>query len=427
MPRFEELAITPDTLNAIAAMGYEEPTPVQAEAIPLQQKGRDVIVQARTGTGKTAAFGVPMVDELRDGQHRGVAALVLTPTRELAIQVAEEIDDLAKASPVKTVTIYGGTGYGKQNQGLNQKGPLVVVATPGRLLDHMQRGSIDLRGVKIAVLDEADRMLDMGFLPDVERILGKMGRDRRTALFSATMPPKIQSVADRFMRDPVPIRIAAGPAATPDMDQFRVDVDKQAKSMALMSLLKREDPGRAVVFTRTKHLAKRLAKNLDRDGYNAVSLQGNMSQGARNRALDTFRDGRARILVATDVASRGLDVPEITHVINYDIPDEPDVYVHRVGRTARMGRSGRAFTFVEPNQKRDLNDLERTAGKTLVEFKLDDVPSPGSYPAQSNGNGNGGGGRGRKKGGYKGGRRGGNKGGRNRGRRGGGHKGGRRY
>jgi ATP-dependent RNA helicase DeaD len=411
MSTFQELGITPDTLNAIAAMGYEVPTPVQKETIPLLLSGRDVVVRARTGTGKTAAFGIPLVEDVRKNHGRGVVALVLTPTRELAQQVVEEILELARQSPLRAVAVYGGTGFEKQVRALRQDEPTVVVATPGRLLDHMGRGNVRFDNVRHVVLDEADRMLDMGFLPDVERILSKIPRDRQTGLYSATMPVQVQRVAQRFMRDPALAQIETGPRTTPMTDQFRIDVVKQQKTTALLSLLKREEPDRTVVFTRTKHLARRLAQQLDKKGYRTVSLQGNMSQNARNRALDSFRQGRATIMVATDVASRGLDVPEITHVINYDMPDEPEVYVHRIGRTARAGRSGRAFTFVQPDQRRDLNSIEQTAGSTLAQYEMEDVPLLVVQHNEDNGGDFGGGGR---------------NGGRGRGRNGGGRNGGRR-
>jgi superfamily II DNA/RNA helicase len=391
MQRFDQLELTPDTLNAIAAKGYETPTPVQAKAIPLFLKGRDVIAKARTGTGKTAAFGIPLIDEAARNPGRGVIGLVLTPTRELAQQVVDEINDLARASTLEAVAVYGGTGFGRQQQLLSRSTPMLVVATPGRLLDHIRRGTIRLEHVRTVVLDEADRMLDMGFLPDVERILGRLPRDRQTGLFSATVPEAIVQISRRFMRDPATVTIDSGPEQTPVSEQFRIDVAREHKTPALLNLLEREDPARAVVFTRTKHLARKLATRLSKAGWAAVALQGNMSQSQRDRAMDSFREGRSTILVATDVASRGLDVPEITHVINFDLPEVAEVYVHRVGRTARMGRSGRAFSFVQPDQRRDLPTIEHTAGATLSAYALDGVPAPPAQAPQQNGNGSNGG------------------------------------
>jgi superfamily II DNA/RNA helicase len=371
---FQTLNLSPTTLRAIADMGYARPTPVQELAIPLLLEGKDLVAQARTGTGKTAAFGIPLVEHAQRRGDHGVVALVLVPTRELALQVSEELAELARGSPLRVAAVYGGVGFQPQVQTLRQHAPLVLVATPGRLLDHLQQRTARLDGVRVLVLDEADRMLDMGFLPDVERILRMLPAQRQTALFSATVPEPIRRLSARFLRAPANVRVEQGPATVPLTEQFLVQVAMPEKGRALQALLAKERPERAIVFTRTKHLARRLAVQLGRAGWQAVALQGNMSQGQRERALGSFRTGQASVLVATDIASRGLDIPEVSHVVNYDLPNEPDAYVHRVGRTARMGRAGRAFTFVQPDQQRDLRDVERAAGVRLQGYELGELP-----------------------------------------------------
>jgi ATP-dependent RNA helicase DeaD len=373
MSTFASLNLSPVTLNALAAMGFESPTPVQQQSIPLLLQGRDLVAQARTGTGKTAAFGIPLVERLARSDP-GVQGLVLVPTRELALQVTEELGLLSKGTALRVVPVYGGVGFGKQTEELRKPGSIVVVATPGRLLDHLQQRTIHLGHVRALVLDEADRMLDMGFLPDVERILRALPSQRQTAMFSATVPEPIRKLSQRFLRDPAGVRVEQGPAAQPLAEQFRVDVSQAEKGRALHALLEQEQPSSAIVFTRTKHLARRLARNLEKAGWDAVALQGNMSQAQRERALQAFRDGAASVLVATDIASRGLDIPDVSHVVNYDLPNEPDAYVHRVGRTARMGKQGRAFTFVQPDQQRDLRDVERAAGLQLERYDLGPLP-----------------------------------------------------
>lgn len=373
MQTFEELALQASTLAALRRMNYEKPTPVQAQAIPALLEGRDVLAQARTGTGKTAAFGVPLIDGLTSYHGSGPVALILVPTRELALQVADVLGQLAHGTAIRVIPIFGGAGFGNQEQALRKPGPQIIVATPGRLLDHLGRRTIRLDGVVFLVLDEADRMLDMGFRPDVERILRAVPRDRQTSLFSATIPPEIAELSRRYMEAPVQVRIESGPATVPDAEQYKLHVQGGQKAAALDRLLHAEKPERAIVFTRTKHRAKRLAKALVQGGWNAVALQGNMSQSQRERALQAFRDGAARLLVATDVASRGLDVPDVTHVVNFDVPVEPDAYVHRIGRTARNGRKGRAITFVGPEDAQELRALEAAGGVRLQPYP---VPNP---------------------------------------------------
>ena len=384
---FKDFPLSPGTLDAIAAMGYEEPSPIQQMAIPHLLQGRDLLGQARTGTGKTAAFGIPLIEKARGGRNAGVIALVLVPTRELAIQVAEELAQIAKASGLRIIPIYGGAGFGKQNDMLGQGGTHIIVATPGRLLDHLQQGTVRLDKIQVLILDEADRMLDMGFLPDMQRVLRAVPKVRQTALFSATVPDQIRKLTAQFLSDPVNVKVETGPTATPLCDQYKVVLEKPAKLRTLLALLAKEKPERSIVFTRTKHLAKRLAPQLSRAGHRAVALQGNMSQGQRERAMDAFRAGEVDLLVATDVASRGIDVPEVSHVVNFDLPDEPEAYVHRIGRTGRMGRTGRAFTFVQSDEHRDLKVIERISGITMAEYEVGELPpEPAPMAAVTNGN-----------------------------------------
>jgi ATP-dependent RNA helicase DeaD len=376
MQAFEQFKLSASTTHALKMMGFSAPTPVQEKAIPILQDGKDVIAQARTGTGKTAAFAIPMIEAIGKNPQPGARALILVPTRELCSQVSEQVAKIALETNIEVVAVYGGVGYGDQTNELRQNKPLIVVATPGRLLDHLNRRSARLENVAHLVLDEADRMLDMGFLPDVERILKALPKARQTSLFSATLPDEIRRLCQRFMNKPETVRIETGQAATPLTEQFRIDVTVPQKGVALTKLLQKEAPQQAIVFTRTKHLAKRLARSLSHEGHHAVSLQGNMTQGQRERALNDFRDGKAKILVATDIASRGLDVPDVSHVINYDLPMEPDAYVHRIGRTGRMGKSGRAFSFVQPDQGRDLFDVERASGVKMTPYDLGELPKP---------------------------------------------------
>jgi superfamily II DNA/RNA helicase len=376
MQSFSELKLSTGTLDAIAAMGYETPSPIQAQAIPHFLAGRDLLAQARTGTGKTAAFGIPIVEAARAlPPTSGIVCLVLVPTRELAMQVAAELTEIAKGTRLRVFYVFGGVGFGNQVRDLRNGGTAILVATPGRLLDHLKQGDARLDKVKTLILDEADRMLDMGFLPDVERILRAVPATRQTGLFSATVPDEIRRLTQRFLKDPVSVRVESGEVSTPLAEQFKVQVEKANKTRALLALLAKEKPEQVMVFTRTKHLAKRLAPQLDRAGHKAVALQGNMSQGQRERAMGAFRAGEARILVATDIAGRGIDVPETSHVVNYDLPDEPEAYVHRIGRTGRMGRPGRAFTFVQSDQAHDLRIIERLTGVQMVGYDVGPLPA----------------------------------------------------
>jgi ATP-dependent RNA helicase RhlE len=382
--KFTDLELSAGTLDAIAKMGYETPSPIQAQSIPHFLAGRDLLAQARTGTGKTAAFGIPLIEHARVLPPRsGIVALVLVPTRELAIQVSDELTEIAKGSGLRVFYVFGGVGFGNQTRDLRSDGTAILVATPGRLLDHIKQGNARLDKVKTLILDEADRMLDMGFLPDVERVLRAVPVQRQTGLFSATVPDAIRRLTQRFLKDPVSVRVETGEVSTPLCEQFKVSAEKAQKTRALLALLAKEKPEQVMVFTRTKHLAKRLAPSLERAGHKAVALQGNMSQGQRERAMGAFRAGEATILVATDIAGRGIDVPETSHVVNYDLPDEPEAYVHRIGRTGRMGRTGRAFTFVQGDQQHDLRIIEKLTGVPMQSYDVGPLPAEPAAPAHA--------------------------------------------
>jgi ATP-dependent RNA helicase RhlE len=367
--QFNDMPLRDGTKDAVAAMGYEDPTPIQRDAIPLLLAGNDVIGRARTGTGKTAAFGIPLIEAVQD-LGPGVHGLVLVPTRELAKQVQDVLREIAQASGVRVVSVYGGAGFENQIRGLRQPHPLVVVACPGRLLDLEGRGDADLSTVKVLILDEADRMLDMGFIHDMRRILKLVPTQRQTSLFSATIDDRIKRLSHEFLRKPVTVEAEEGPVATVLTEQFQVRVEKPAKPEILLHLLANENPEKALVFMRTKHTAKRMADRLNKHGWSSVALQGNMTQGQRERAMQAFRDGDARVLVATDVAARGLDVPDITHVVNYDLPMEDESYVHRIGRTGRNGRAGRSFTFVQSDEHHKMRGIETLAGSRVPSHPL---------------------------------------------------------
>jgi ATP-dependent RNA helicase RhlE len=385
MQSFSELKLSPGTLDAISAMGYETPSPIQAQAIPHFLAGRDLLAQARTGTGKTAAFGIPTVEHARKLPPRsGIVALVLVPTRELAIQVTDELTEIAKGSGVRVFYVFGGVGFGNQTRDLRSDATAILVATPGRLLDHLKQGNARLDKVQLLILDEADRMLDMGFLPDVERVLRAVPAQRQTGLFSATVPDAIRRLTQRFLKDPVNVKVETGEVTTPLAEQFKVPLEKAQKTRGLLALLAKEKPDQVMVFTRTKHLAKRLAPQLERAGHKAVALQGNMSQGQRERAMGAFREGSATIMVATDIAGRGIDVPATSHVVNFDLPDEPEAYVHRIGRTGRMGRPGRAFTFVQSDQQHDLRIIEKLTGVPMQSYDVGPLPAEPAPAPRSN-------------------------------------------
>lgn len=364
---FGGLTLRPQILRAIHHLGWTEPTPIQVRVIPLMMAGRDLVGQAQTGSGKTGAFGIPIVDRV-DPAVRTLQALVLAPTRELALQVTDEIRALGRDRGIRAVTLFGGQPIERQFADLH-RGPHIAVATPGRLLDHMQRGTVNLRAVAIVVLDEADRMLDMGFLPDVSRILSQTPPSRQTALFSATMPAAIRGIAEQQMHNPVWVRIAQPMPTVETVDQFYLEVAEEDKVKALRRLLNQEPVDLALVFRRTQYRADRLARMLGRDRRVGV-LHGGMRQGARLAALRAFEDKRTPVLIATNVAARGLDLPEVSHVINFDMPEDVDTYVHRVGRTARMGRSGTAITFVGQFDLEMLDQLQQKLGPALKRHQL---------------------------------------------------------
>ncbi len=365
--QFGTLTVLPETAKAVAGLGWTQPTPIQEKVIPLMREGRDVVGQAQTGSGKTGAYGIPLVERL-DPARREAQALVLVPTRELALQVADDLAALGRPRGLVPVALFGGASMEGQLREL-RRGPHLVVATPGRLLDHLQRATVRLGAVGAVVLDEADRMLDMGFLPDVTRILGHTPRTRQTALFSATMPPAVRAVAEAQMRQPVWIRIAAERPTVPTVDQFYLEVAEQDKVRALRRLLRTEPVEAALVFRRTQHRADRLARALRRD-LRVGLLHGGLRQGARLQALREFAARRTPVLVATNVAARGLDLPEVSHVINFDMPEDVETYIHRVGRTARAGRPGVAVTFVGQHDIAMFDELRRALGPAFRRHPL---------------------------------------------------------
>ncbi|MFY9667560.1 MAG: DEAD/DEAH box helicase [Trebonia sp.] len=371
---FADLALAPELLHALSGLGYEEPTPIQQAAIPPLLDGRDLVGQAATGTGKTAAFALPVLQRvLREGGRPEPLALVLVPTRELAVQVSEAMHRYGHEIGARVVPIYGGQPIGRQLRALD-RGADVVVATPGRALDHITRGTLDLRGLAIVVLDEADEMLDMGFAEDIEAILGNTPKSRQTALFSATMPPRINGMVRRHLRDPV--RVELGHQAPADgllVQQSAYIVPRGHKPAALGRVLDLEAPAAAVVFCRTRDEVDRLTETLNGRGYRAEALHGGMDQQQRDRVMSRLRGGSIDLLVATDVAARGLDIEQLTHVVNYDVPSGPELYVHRIGRVGRAGREGTAITLVEPREHRMLKAFERATGQRIAAEQLPTV------------------------------------------------------
>src|SRR4051794_16898896 len=359
MPSFADLGLSQPLLDALNHLGYESPTPIQEQAIPELLQGHDVIGQAQTGTGKTAAFGLPLLQYI-DTDHEEVQALVLTPTRELCIQVTQALRAYGQRRGIQVVAVFGGAPIRNQVAQLKQGGQ-VVVGTVGRVMDLMNRHELVLSDVRYAVLDEADEMLDLGFLEDVETILSRCPSGRQTALFSATMPPEIRKLAEKRMFDPITIKVRAATLTIDTVDQSYIEVSDRDKPDALARVLKAENPEQAIIFARTKIGVDRLARRLGDAGIRVKALHGDMSQGSRDGVMIAFKGGRERLLVATDVAARGLDISGVTHVINYDVPNSPDVYVHRIGRTGRVGRSGRAITLITPKQRRDLEAIEKHA------------------------------------------------------------------
>jgi ATP-dependent RNA helicase RhlE len=372
---FASLGLAPELVRAVTEEGYETPTPVQAEAIPLALEGRDVVGSAQTGTGKTAAFLLPILQRLTPGPRHTLRALILVPTRELAEQVLERARAYGRHLHLTAAAVYGGVGMEPQTRAL-RRGTDVVVATPGRLLDHMERGHVDFRGLEVLVLDEADRMLDMGFAPDVRRILAALPAKRQTMLFSATVSREVDALARAALRGHASVEIGRRAQTADGIEHVIVAVDKARKRDALARILGARPEGQALVFTRTKYGADKLVTYLKREGVAAHALHGDKAQSHRTRVLDDFREGRADTLVATDLAARGIDVLGIRMVVNFDVPDDPEVYVHRVGRTARAGAHGLALTLLSPDEWLRMLDIEKLIGRTFPREVL-----PGYEPA----------------------------------------------
>ena len=374
MATFAELGLSKPLLEALDHLGYESPTPIQEQAIPELLAGHDVIGQAQTGTGKTAAFGLPLLEYI-DPDLSEVQALVLTPTRELCIQVTQALRAYGERRGIQVVAVFGGAPIRNQVAQLKQ-GAQVVVGTVGRVKDLMNRHELMLTDSRYVVLDEADEMLDLGFLEDVEWILSRTPSGRQTALFSATIPPEIKKLAEKRMFDPITIKVRAAQLTIDTVDQSYIEVSDREKPDALARVLKAEDPEQAIIFARTKIGVDRLARRLDDLGLRVKALHGDMSQGSRDGVMIAFKSGRERLLVATDVAARGLDISGVTHVVNYDIPNSPDVYVHRIGRTGRVGRSGRAITLITPKQRRELEAIEKHAKTEIHPWSLEAEARP---------------------------------------------------
>lgn len=364
---FADLEINGQILKALNDMGFEEPTPIQKAAIPVAKAGRDMIGQAQTGTGKTAAFGIPALEMVDESLNRA-QILILSPTRELTIQVAEEINKMAQHTAIQAMPIYGGQDIGRQLR-LLRRGPQIIVATPGRLMDHMNRKSIVLDAVKMIVLDEADEMLNMGFIDDINTILQALPVERQTMLFSATMPKAIQELAQNYLNDPEFIRMKATQVTMDLIDQHYIEIQDRKKFDALCRLLDMHDPELAIVFGRTKRRVDEVTEGLKKRGYMAEGIHGDLSQSKRDSVIRQFREGTIDILVATDVAARGLDISGVSHVYNYDLPQDPESYVHRVGRTGRAGNSGMAITFVIPREMEHLREIERLIKRKIARQK----------------------------------------------------------
>jgi ATP-dependent RNA helicase RhlE len=384
---FEELGLSADLLATVAREGYTEPTPVQSAAIPLILAGRDVLAAAQTGTGKTAAFVLPALERLRGQANNGfsparhpVRILILTPTRELAVQVSEAVKVYSRGIPLRSTVVYGGTRIDPEIKIL-WRGVEILVATPGRLLDHIGQRTVNLSQVEILVLDEADRMLDMGFIPDVRKIVALMPAQRQTLLFSATFSDEIRRLAGEFLRNPETVEVAARNSIADNLTQVLYPVDSDRKADLLIHLIKRDSMDQVLVFTRSKLAASRLASYLDRRGVSCSAIHGDRSQAERTRALEAFRGHFVKVLVATDVASRGLDIADLPYVVNYELPYEPQDYIHRIGRTARAGLSGTAISLVSPEEVEELRGVQRLLRKSIpCEVVEEFLPDPSREP-----------------------------------------------
>ncbi len=381
---FKKLEIIDPILQALKTEGYTTPTPIQQEAIPIVLKGRDLLGCAQTGTGKTAAFAIPILQLLKESHapapkgHKMIRSLILTPTRELAVQIGDSFSAYGRHTGLKHTVIFGGVSQFHQVEAL-KKGVDILIATPGRLLDLMNQRFVDLQAIKIFVLDEADRMLDMGFINDINKVIARIPKQRQTLFFSATMPKEIRKLADSILFEPVYVEVTPPSSTVDAIKQSVYFVSKNDKPSLLLHLLKDKAISRVLVFTRTKHGADKVTRILAKAGIKSAAIHGNKSQNARQAALNQFKDGNLRVLVATDIAARGIDVDNLSHVINYELPNVPETYVHRIGRTGRAGLSGQAFSFCDPEEKAYLKDIQKTIGKQLP--VVDEHPYPMSASA----------------------------------------------
>jgi ATP-dependent RNA helicase RhlE len=377
---FEQLELIPEILHALKSEGYVTPTPIQERAIPLLLDGRDILGCAQTGTGKTAAFAIPILQKLfQDNKNRGaIRSLILTPTRELALQIDESFEAYGRNTGLRHTVIFGGVSQYSQTAAL-KRNPDILVATPGRLLDLMQQGFVKLGNVTFFVLDEADRMLDMGFIHDVKKVLAKLPQQRQNLLFSATMPEEIVKLASSFLRNPARVEVTPVSSTAEKVGQRLYFAEKKEKLHLLVRLLYSNEIRNALVFTRTKHGANKLEKDLQRAGIGAAAIHGNKSQNARQAALSGFKSGETRVLVATDIAARGIDIDELTHVVNYELPNVPETYVHRIGRTGRAGASGIAISFCDMEERAFLKDIEKLIRQRIPEAQAEDLPATPSH------------------------------------------------
>jgi ATP-dependent RNA helicase RhlE len=366
--KFSDLGLRPEVLQSVSDAGYSTPTPIQVQAIPLALRGRDIMGLAQTGTGKTAAFTLPIVDRLIGGPRR-TRALILTPTRELCLQVEESVRKYAAHAELDVAPVFGGVPIEPQERAL-RGGVDVVVATPGRLLDHVERQNVVFDDLEVLVLDEADRMLDMGFAPQINRVVAAIPAYRQTLLFSATMPPEVEALARKYLRKPIVVQVGVRSSAASTVTHAVYPVPHHRKGALLAELLRREPEGSVLVFTRTKHGADKVVRELEDAGITAMALHGDKTQAHRLEALDDFREGRIRILIATDIAQRGLDISHISHVINYDVPQQAEDYVHRIGRTGRAAREGDAYTFMAPDEISMVRLIERVIGQEIPRISV---------------------------------------------------------
>ncbi|MCC3648093.1 MULTISPECIES: DEAD/DEAH box helicase [Cytobacillus] len=369
MTTFSDFGLSNEIVKALSNMGFEEPTPIQAQAIPIGMQGKDMIGQAQTGTGKTTAFGVPLLEQI--DLNEGIQGLVLAPTRELAVQVAEELNRIGQVKGVRTLPVYGGQDINRQIRAL-KKHPHIIAATPGRLIDHIERKTIRLSNIKMVVLDEADEMLNMGFIEDIERILSEIKGERQTLLFSATMPRRIQSLAEKFMQEPEMVKVKAKEMTVKNIEQYYMEVHEKQKFDVLCNLLDIQSPELAIVFGRTKKRVDEVVEGLIKRGYSAEGIHGDIPQAKRDQVIRRFKEQTIDIMVATDVAARGLDISGVSHVYNFDIPQDPESYVHRIGRTGRAGNKGLAITFVSP---REIDHLKIIESVTKSKMAKKPVPS----------------------------------------------------